>query len=103
MPTIDELRSIRVGGYAVFDFVLAFVGVYLLSPLLSKLAIKIGLKVPKISWMYLTLPFAILVHIIVGVDTPLTNAFLDPSGSYFLKIFILLLLVLGMSGIRRTD
>lgn len=93
--TIEYLRSFRLAGYAIFDLTLAFVGIYLLAPVLSKLFLKIGVVVPRISWVLLTLPLGILVHVLVGTNTMMVKDFLDPSGHYGLKIFILILTAWG--------
>ena len=100
MEIINFLRQFRLGGYAIFDFTFAFLGIYLLSPLLSKLFRKIRLDVPKINWLFLTLPIGILAHLIVNNITPMTKAVLDIHGHYLLKIVILICLVLGLRGIK---
>lgn len=100
MINIEYLRQFKVGGFAVFDFVVSFLGIYLLSPLLTKMFLKIGIKIPRRAWMYLTLPISIITHIIVGNITPMTEAFIDLHGSYILKIIIVGLLVLGIKDIR---
>jgi len=56
METITWLRQFRVTGYAVFDLAAAFLGMFLLSPVLSKLFRKMGLEIPRINWVCLTLP-----------------------------------------------
>ena len=101
MVPIEFLRQFRLGGYAIFDFAAAFLGIYLLAPLLSKLFKKLGLDIPKLSWMFLTLPIGIATHILVGNITPLTRDFLNLHDHYILKIFILVLLVLGPKGIKK--
>lgn len=100
MTTIEFLRQFRLGGYAIFDFAASFLGIWLLSPLLTKLFLKIRIKIPKINWVFLTLPIGIIVHLLVGTITPLTKNFLDLGGYYILKIIILLLLFFGLRGIR---
>ncbi len=97
---IENLRQYRLGGYAIFDFAASFLGIYLLSPLLSKIFLKIGISIPKHNWLFLTLPLGILVHILVGNITPMTKDFLDPSAHYLLKIIILGLLFFGLKGIK---
>ncbi len=72
MSTIEFLRSFRIGGYAVFDFVASFVGIYLIAPLLSKLFRQIRIEIPILSWMYLTIPIGILAHVLSGSITPMT-------------------------------
>ncbi len=98
--TIEYLRSFRIVGYAVFDLTSAFVGVYLLAPLLSRLFLKIGVVVPRISWILLTLPLGVLIHIIVGTETMMVKNFLDLNGHYGLKIFIFALMIVGLLRIK---
>ncbi len=100
MTTIDFLRSFRLEGYAIFDFAVSFLGIYLLSPFLSKLFLKIGLNIPKPNWLFLTLPLSILFHLIFNKLTPLTRDFLNPGGGYILKIVVLFLFIWGIRGIK---
>ena len=100
MFNLEYLRHFRIGEYAIFDIVVSFLGIYLLSGLLSKLFLKIGINIPKISWMYFTLPIGILTHILVGRITPMTRDFLDLNGHYLIKIIIILMIILGAMGIR---
>lgn len=100
MTTIEFLRQFKLGEYAIFDLVASFLGIYLLSPFLSKIFKKIRLDIPKINWLYLTLPIGILAHIIVGNITPMTRDFLDLNNSYLLKILIIGLLFFGIRGIK---
>ncbi|MFA5830113.1 MAG: hypothetical protein WC843_06535 [Candidatus Gracilibacteria bacterium] len=100
MTSIEYLRQFKVLDYAIFDLVLSFVGIYLLAPLLSKIFLKLRLKISKKSWMFLTLPISILVHIMVGTMTPMTKYFLDIQDHYILKIIILGLLALGIKDIK---
>jgi len=102
MIPIDFLRQFRIGEYAIFDFSVAFLGLFLLSPLFSWLFLKLfNLEIPKKNWVFLTLPIGIVTHLITGPITPLTRNFLDPHGYYILKIFILVLLFLGLRNIRK--
>jgi len=100
MFTIEYLRSFRIGGYAIFDFAVSYIGVALLSPLLSKLFRLVRLDIPKKNWLFLMLPISIIVHILVGTITPFTAAFLDGSGHFVLKAIVLGSLVLGIRGIK---
>lgn len=100
MGIIPYLRQFRIGGYAVFDFTVSFLAAYLLAPWLSKLFRKIGLDIPKYSWLYFTVPISIIVHLIVNIITPLTRAFINPNGDYIIKIIILVLVVLGAKDIK---
>lgn len=100
MTTIEFLRQYRIGEYAIFDFAISFIGIYLLSPLLSKLFLKIRINVPKINWLYLTIPLSIISHLLVGTITPMTRDFFDINGHYILKIIIISLLILGLKNIK---
>lgn len=101
MITIDFLRQFRVGGFAIFDFATAFLGMLALSPLLTWLFRKVGIAIPKRNWIFLTLPIGIVVHLLIGRKTPITQEFLDLGSHYLLKAIILILFILGLTGIKR--
>lgn len=101
MASIEYLRSFRLGDYALFDFAVSYLGIALLSPLLSRLFRFIKLDIPKKNWLFLTLPISILVHILVGTITPFTAAFMDMSGYFVLKVITVVSLILGIRGIKR--
>ena len=100
MNTIEFLRHFRVDGYAIFDFAVSFLAVYLLAPLFSKVFLKLNIYMPRQSWLFLTLPASVVIHLLVGQKTPMTQNFLDLSDHYILKILISGLLVLGIRGIK---
>ena len=100
MDILEFLRQFRFGGYAIFDFVAVFIGMYLLAPLLSKLFLKLRIKIPKKNWLFLALPIGILTHLAVGNITPMTRDFIDLNGHYFLKVIIIVLLILGIKGVK---
>lgn len=100
MIPIEFIRQFRFFGYAIFDFVAAFLGIYLLAPFLSKIFLKIGIDIPKQNWLFLTLPIAIISHVIVGNITPMTRDFIDMQGHFILKVLILFLLFLGIRGVK---
>lgn len=100
MITIEFLRQTRVGGYALFDLAVSFFGMYLLSPLLSKIFLKFKVYIPKLNWLYLTLPIGIIAHILIGRITLMTANFLDLQGHYVLKVVIVILCILGLRGIK---
>lgn len=103
MNTMDFLRQFRIEGFAIFDLTVAFAGVFLAAPLLSKLFRKMGLEVPKSSWLLWTLPIGIAVHLLFGKMTPFTKDFLDLHGHYISKIAIIGLFVLGLTGVKKVD
>jgi hypothetical protein len=101
--SIEYLRSFRIFEYAIFDLLASFLGIFLLSPLLTKLFLKINISIPLSSWLYLTLPLSILIHIAVGNYTKMTQNFLDLNSNYFLKIFIFTLIYFGLKGIKLIN
>ncbi len=101
MTIIDILRQYRIGGFAIFDFTLALAGMALLSPILSGLCRKVGLEVPKRTWIILALPISVIAHVLVGTFTPLTKAFLNPLGNIGVKILLLGLCGVAMVGVKR--
>lgn len=100
MSTIEFLRQFRVFEYAIFDLVASFLGIYLLSPLLSKLFRKAKLDIPKLNWVFLTLPIGILTHFAIGTITPMAANFINLHDHYILKIIILGMTILGLRGIK---
>jgi hypothetical protein len=101
MITIDFLRQFRVGSFAIFDFTTAFLGMLILSPFLSWIFKKVGLIIPKKNWLFLTLPIGIFIHLLIGRKTPMTVDFLDLGDHYILKVIIIILLILGFTGIKK--
>jgi len=102
MISIEFLRQYKIAGFAIFDFAVSFIGVYLLAPLLSKLFGKLGIQIPKKNWLFLTIPLSVLIHVLVNQITPMTKEFLDPQGHYILKGVIIILLIFGLRGIERV-
>lgn len=100
MTTIEYLRQFRFKEYAIFDFAAAFIGIYFLSPYLSRIFLKLNLDIPRKSWLFLTLPISIITHLLIGNITPMTKDFIDIHGHYLLKTLILSLLIFGIKGIE---
>ena len=50
--------------------------------------------------MFLTLPMAILAHILVGNITPMTRDFININDHYIVKIIIIGSLILGLKDIK---
>ena len=100
MLSIEYLRSFKILGFAIFDLTVSFIGIYLLAPVLSRIFALVKIDIPRINWLYLTLPLSVLVHVVVGNFTPMTRDFLDLSSHYLLKILIITLLYLGLRGIK---
>ncbi len=101
MITIESLRQFRLGEYAIFDMTLAFVGMGLLSPVLSKLFDLIKLEISRKIWLIWTLPISILIHLLVGQRTLMTKYFMDLDGHYLLKALIIILTIIGLREIKK--
>lgn len=99
--SIAYLRQFKISGYAVFDFAASFIGMFLLSPLLSGLARRAGWQVPRMNWVYLALPLGIAAHLASGNITPMTGDFIDPRGHYLVKASVIGFLILGLRNIKR--
>ena len=96
MDITDFLRQLKIGPFAVFDLAISYIGIYLISPTLTKLASKTRLQISRTQWLWLVLPSSIIIHIIFGQKTPLTDMFLDPNNFYIIKIVIIFMLVMGL-------
>lgn len=96
---ITLLRSVRIGPFAVFDFIISYIAVYFLAPYLSKFFLKLGIRINTEQWLWLTLPIAVLAHIIARSDTVFTNMFLNPTSGWIAKTVIVIMLC--MVYIRR--
>lgn len=100
MEIIDTLRQFRIGPFTVFDFVTAYLGIFILALILSKLFPKINTYIPLSSWIWLTLPIGVIVHLALQINSPLIKMLLDPNGSYIAKIVLIFMLFMGLRGIR---
>jgi len=103
MTTIELLRLYRFGDYALFDLFLAFLGMYLIAPLLSRIFRFIKLEIPKMNWVFLTLPIGVVLHILTKANTNMTKNFFDLNSHYLIKVMVLISLILGFTGINRIE
>jgi hypothetical protein len=101
MPTLETLRQYNISGYAIFDLFFSFLGVYLLSPWLTAIFKKINLNIPKHNWLFLTLPASIVIHLLVGNYTQMTQDFLQPNGHFLLKAIIIGSFLAGIKDIKK--
>lgn len=103
MPIMDFLgflRQFRIGPIAIFDTALAYVGVFLVAPLLTKLFSLFHLRISRTAWLWLTLPIAVIFHFVFRQNTPFMKMFLDPNGFYIAKIILLFMLFMGLRNIK---
>ncbi|MDH5533063.1 MAG: hypothetical protein OEX81_01410 [Candidatus Pacebacteria bacterium] len=93
---IETLRSFKIGPFAVFDFAISYLIVYLIAPLLVKISKKIKFPISKTQWLWLVVPFSVLSHIISGEMTPLTKMFINRDGDILVKVIVLFMLYMGI-------
>lgn len=103
MNIITYLRQFRLFGFAIFDFTAAYVGIFLLSPVLTKLAKRLRLNLTTRHWLRLTLPIGVLVHLIFKIQTPLVEEVLDLHGHYLIKVILLVMIFMGLKDIRKKE
>lgn len=96
MISIEYLRSFRIGEFAIFDFTLAYLSVYLLTPMLNKIISPTRRKLSRFQWLLLVLPLSIIFHLATGNITPLTELAIDPNAGYVLKALLLIMLYFGL-------
>lgn len=99
---IEHLRSFRVFGYAIFDFVVSYLGIFLISPILVKIFGVIKIKTRKVQWVILALPIGIIFHVIFKQDTPFNQAFLDTNGGFIEKLIVIGSVILALD-LRRKN
>ena len=100
MDYIVILRQFRIGPFTIFDTVTAYLGIFLLSPLLSKIFSKIHINISRTGWLWLTLPISVLFHLIFRQNTPFMKMLLDPHQFQFYLGIIILLFMIYM-GLRK--
>ncbi len=100
MVSLEYLRQFRIGPFAIFDTATSYVAVLVLSPLLSWLASRININVPKLAWLWLTLPLAVVFHFVFRKSTPLMKILANPENLQF-YIAIIILFAMTYMGFRE--
>jgi len=101
MEYITMLRSYRIGPFTIFDTVLAYVGVVILSPLLTKLFLVIHLKISLTSWLWLTMPLSVIFHLVFSQNTPLIKMLFNSDKFYIAWAVLLFMTFMGLRGVKR--
>jgi len=103
--SLEYLRQWRVGQFTVFDTVASYVGILILSPILSWLMSRLDLKVPLISWLWFTMPLSVIFHLIFNQSTPLMKVLTNPrTFDFYIAVIILLVMTyLGLRKVRRIS
>lgn len=94
---LEQLRHFRFGPFAYFDTLTAYIAIFLIAPLLTKLFSKVHIYIKRAEWLWLTLPIALVFHFALRLNTPFKRMFLDPTGYYFIpQIVILFMIFMGL-------
>lgn len=102
MITLEYLRQFKIGPFAIFDTMAAYVGILIFSPILTWLMSKLRIKIPIISWLWFTLPLSVIFHIIFHQSTPLMKILANPGHlQFYIAIFILL--AMTYMGLRKIS
>jgi hypothetical protein len=101
MISLETLRQLRIGPFSFFDTATAYFGILLIAPLLTKLFSKIGLYINRIQWLWLTLPIAVLFHLLLRLNTPLIKMLMHFPSGIFIAIVLIVMLYLGLKDIRN--
>ena len=102
MDYITFLRQPKIGSLAIFDLTITYLGIFLISPILTKLFSIFHLNISRSSWLWLTLPISIIFHLIFNQKTALMKILLDPlQFQFYLMVAILLFMsYMGLKSIR---
>ena len=103
MTSIEFLRQYKIGPFAIFDTAGSYLLVLILSPFLSKLFSKFGLNIPVSSWLWLTMPIAVIFHMLFKQSTPLMKILMNPKLIQFFIAWAILLFMtyMGLKSIHK--
>lgn len=94
MFSIEYLRQFKIGPFAIFDTVSAYLGILLLAPLLTWLFSKVNLKIPVVSWLWFTMPLSVIFHLLFRQTTPVIKILISPNQlQFYITLFTLLIMV----------
>lgn len=100
MNPITFLRQFKVGTFAIFDILVSYLFVYLIAPLLTAIFRKLHIEIPWVSWLWLTLPIGVLVHVIFRQNTPLNQMFFDMQGNWLVKSILIGMIIVAVSQMK---
>jgi hypothetical protein len=103
MDVINILRQYRIGPFTIFDVVTAYVGIYLLAPLLAKIFYKLHINISRSGWIWLTLPIAVVFHLIFHQNTPFMKMLLSPKSFYMPIIVLIFMTYMGLRKIKSHE
>ncbi len=102
MFSIEYLRQFKIGPFAIFDTVSAYLGILLLAPILAWLFSKVNLKIPVVSWIWFTMPLSVLFHVLFRQSTPVVKILTIPNQPQFYIVLLVILFMVYM-GLRKIS
>jgi hypothetical protein len=105
MDVLNILRQYRIGPFTIFDTATAYLGIFLLSPLLSKLFYKLHINISRSGWLWLTLPISVIFHLVFRQNTPLMKILSDPFKFelYLVLVVLFFMTYMGLRKIKTMD
>ena len=103
MNTIEVLRQYKIGPFAIFDTVGSYLAVLILSPIITKVFSKLGVYIHWTSLLWLTMPLAVVFHILFKQSTPLMKLLMNPKQIQFFIAWAILVFMayMGLKGIHK--
>jgi len=83
MSLIKQLRSYRLFSFAVFDFLASYLVFY---------GIAIYFKLPILKMLLSVVPLSIIIHIVVGQKTELTESIINPNSKRDYLLFLIVMI-----------
>ena len=103
MDILHFLRQYKIGPFAIFDTVTAYLGIFLIAPLLTKIFSKIHVNISRAGWLWLTLPISVLFHLIFRQNTPFMKMLLNPKSFYIPIIVLIFMTYMGLRKIKNHE
>lgn len=104
MISLEVIRQLRIGPFTVFDTATAYIGIFLIAPILTWAFSKIHVYIKRTQWLWLTLPIGLTTHLALRLNTPFTKMFLSPKDYYFIpQLVILAMLFMGLKNINKRE
>lgn len=98
---LASLRQYRIGPFPIFDTALAYVGILIISPLLTWLFSKIHVRIPWYSWLWFTVPLSVVFHILFHVNSPLMKMLFDLKTAIPVVIVLIVMMFMGGRSIKK--
>ena len=97
------LRHYRLGSFSFIDTATAYLGVYILAPYLSKFfSAHFRISITRAGWLWLVLPLAFIVHILLGLHTAFVTMILTPQGYFIPKLGLVISTIMGIKNIKKV-